>query len=535
MSSGADAVPDVWRPSIATVLSLVLVSVLSLPLFSLYLFKISQNQLIQQTEMELIGQSAVLAAVLQNEIEARTRPDIPLGTRVMPQKNMSPDEIYQPVGPILDLANHPIMPPRPDARPTSHPADDAFIVIGTWMTPALLTTQKVTLAGFRLLDPAGIVIAGRGEVGLSLAHIVEVEEALQGRFRSVLRQRASQSEAPPLGSISRGSDIRVFVAMPVLVREQVAAVVYASRTPRNTIKFLYDERMKFGIAIAAMLALTFVIGLVFHRAITGPMHGLIAHTNAVGNDVRGVPQPPKNHGTKELAQLSQSFLDMAEKLRIRSNYISTFATHVSHELKSPLTSIQGAAELLRDDIGSPASVRMSDADCRKFLDNVIADADRLTRITTRLRDLARAESPVITGACRLSEVIADLRLTFEALEVRASGDLGTEIRISAENAAIILSNLADNAVQHNAKRLEIRALKKVSTAIITIQDDGMGVSENNRARIFDSFFTTRRDAGGTGMGLAIVRAMLTSHHGTIRLLHSSQKSEFEITIPTTRN
>jgi len=58
-------------------------------------------------------------------------------------------------------------------------------------------------------------------------------------------------------------------------------------------------------------------------------------------------RPLKRHGTSEFARLSQSFLDMARRLNTRSSFISTFATHVSHELKSPLTSIQGAAELLR--------------------------------------------------------------------------------------------------------------------------------------------------------------------------------------------
>jgi signal transduction histidine kinase len=62
-------------------------------------------------------------------------------------------------------------------------------------------------------------------------------------------------------------------------------------------------------------------------------------------------------------------------------------------------------------------------------------------------------------------------------------------------------------------------------------DNGEGVSLNKRAQIFDSFFTTRRDSGGTGMGLAIVRAMLDAHGGVIRLLESEQGTAFELTIP----
>lgn len=103
---------------------------------------------------------------------------------------------------------------------------------------------------------------------------------------------------------------------------------------------------------------------------------------------------PDHHGTRELAMLSQGFLDMAERLYDRTDYIATFAAHVSHELKSPLSSIQGAAELLRD-----AADEMSERERQKFLDNVIADAQRLTALVERLRELARADNPH-TGAAR---------------------------------------------------------------------------------------------------------------------------------------
>jgi signal transduction histidine kinase len=219
---------------------------------------------------------------------------------------------------------------------------------------------------------------------------------------------------------------------------------------------------------------------------------------------------------------------MARRLNTRSSFISTFATHVSHELKSPLTSIQGAAELLRDDVEAPA---MDDEDRRKFLDNIIADTERLTAISARLRDLARAENPVAVGAAKLGDAIAALRTAFARLDIRASGDLDTPMRISEENAGIIFSNLADNAMRHCSSTLEISATRQGNLLLVTVSDNGEGVSPNNRTQIFDSFFTTRRDSGGTGMGLAIVRAMLDAHGGAIRLLDSAQGTAFELTIP----
>jgi signal transduction histidine kinase len=280
----------------------------------------------------------------------------------------------------------------------------------------------------------------------------------------------------------------------------------------------------------SMIVPTLLIGFLFHRTITEPMRELVERTDLVGKGDRDALRPLKRHGTSEFARLSQSFLEMARRLNTRSSFISTFATHVSHELKSPLTSIQGAAELLRDDIDATTPV-MTDNDKRKFLDNIIADTDRLTKISIRLRDFARAENPVAVGATKLSASIAGLRSAFETLKVRASGDLDTPMRISEENATIIFSNLADNAMRHQSLTLDISAARRGNSLLVMIVDNGEGVSPNNRTQIFDSFFTTRRDSGGTGMGLAIVRAMLDAHGGAIRLLESEQGTAFELTIP----
>lgn len=517
-----------WRPSLSLVVFLMLASVLSLPLFSLYFLKIYQNQLIQQTETELIAQSAALAAVFHREIENGIPPDVALGAKVTPPAQKFPDQPYQPIWPKLELANESVLPPRPPARAPSAPADAAFATLGARMMPDLLATQNVTLAGFRLLDPNGIVIAGRDEVGLSLAHLAEVGEALQGHFSAALRVRISKHDQPSLYSMSRGTGMRVFTAMPVVVRDQVAGVVYASRTPNNVFKHLYEQRGKVSLAILSMIVPTLLIGFLFHRTITEPMRELIERTDLVGNGDRHALRPLRRHGTREFARLSQSFLEMARRLNARSSFISTFATHVSHELKSPLTSIQGAAELLRDDVDAPS---MDDEDRRKFLDNIIADADRLAKIAGRLRDLARAENPVAVGAANLSDVIAGLRPAFASLDIRTGRDLDTPMRITEENAAIIFSNLADNAMRHGSSTLHVSAIRQQNLLRVSVSDNGEGVSDNNRTQIFDSFFTTRRDSGGTGMGLAIVRAMLEAHGGSIRLLDSERGTAFELVLP----
>lgn len=516
-----------WRPPLALMVFVLVASVLVLPLLGVFFFRIYENQLVHQTEAELIAQSAALAAMVQREVRQAGIPLERLGSDVGAQPATIVDGA-RPVVPSLDLAAQDLRGPRPDAVPGPAP-DPAFVAIGAAMAPVLLETQRATLAGFRLLDPNGVVIAGRGEAGLSLAHVDEVAEALRGTPRAALRLRVSSRPPPPLYSLSRGTGLRVFLAMPVIHEGRIAGVVYASRTPSNVFKHLYDERRKFIIAGLAIVLLSLLIGMAFHRTITRPVRALIARTKAIEAGDTSAMRPLSGHGTAEFAELSHSFLSMAESLKRRSDFIATFAAHVSHEMKSPLTSIQGAAELLRDDIG--ASPPMSADEQRRFLGMIIADTTRLSAIVQRLRELARAEAQPTGGMVTLAALLTDLRAAEPRLTIDISGETGLFLRISTENLRIVLAHLADNAACHGATRLDITARRADRTVILEVQDNGAGISPNNRARVFDSFFTTRRETGGTGMGLAIVRAMLTAHDGSIAVADSRTGTVFRLVLP----
>src|SRR5712671_5936610 len=318
-----------WRPSVGLIIFAVLASVATLPLVGLFFFRLYDNQLIHQTQAELIAQSRVLAAVFAREVESKRGAGIALGVELPLEARAESEDLVTPIRPALDLA----------AR----------------LMPIILETQKVTLAGFRILDPHGVVIAGRQEVGQSLAHIEEVAAALKGQYRAALRIRKPDKTPPPIYSISRGVGVHVFSAMPVIVDNHVAGVIYTSRTPSNIFDHLYRERVKFLLAGFAVIAATVVIGLVFSRTITRPMHELVSRAERIGRGDRDAFQPLKHYGTREFARLSRSFLDMAQQLSRRSDYIATFSAHLTHELKSPLTSIKGAAELLLESLQGEAS------------------------------------------------------------------------------------------------------------------------------------------------------------------------------------
>ncbi|MEE3624687.1 ATP-binding protein [Nitrospirillum sp. BR 11752] len=521
-----------WRPSLGMIVVAVLLAVAALPLAGLFFFRLYENQLVRQTEAELIAQASVLAATYADAVE-RLEPPPALSPAVM--TSQPADDRFHPIEPALDLTGDDVLGPRPPAQPATTAVDPALQAIGTQVYAIARRAQDQMLAGVRVLDFNGVILAGAEEVGQSLAGVPEVADALAGHYHASLRIRRSQHEPPPLYSISRGTGVRVFVALPIIAHTQdgdrVAGVIYASRTPNNIFRHLYGERRKVALAGACILAVILVIAFVFSRTITRPIHQLVRQTRELGT--RTLDQGPADaphYGTREIALLSQSFHDMAQRLSDRSRYITTFAAHVSHELKSPLTGIQGAAELLHDDLEGDQA--MAPEQRRRFLGNILADTRRLTALVQRLRDLAQADNPVRGGRADLAALWPDLAAQFPDLTLSAHGD-NAAVAMSAENALILFSHLADNAGHHGATALTVDVAVRDWAVVVTVADNGHGISPANRDRVFDAFFTTRRDSGGTGMGLHIVQSLLRAHGGDIRLAEKSPEggAVFEVTLP----
>ncbi|CAL77713.1 putative two-component system histidine kinase [Bradyrhizobium sp. ORS 278] len=519
-----------WRPSLGQIVFGVLALVATLPLVGLFFFRIYDNQLIRQTQAELIAQSRVLAAVYAEEVTARLAAGIPLGAEIPPDARPDSSDEVTPIRPLLDLLANDLFVRRPDARDAAQPADPAYVAIGARLTPVIRETQKVTLAGFRVLDPQGVVIAGRDEMGKSLAHIEEVAAALKGKYSAALRIRIPDKAPPPIYSFSRGVGVHVFSAMPVIVNDHVAGVIYTSRTPRNIFEHLYVERGKFIAAASAIILTTLLVGLIVARTITRPMRELVDRAGQIGrNDPAGF-RPLAHYGTRDFAELAEHFFAMAEQLAQRSSYVRNFSAHLTHELKSPLTSIKGAAELLMDSLHA-TSGQLTRAEQERFLGNILGDADRLERMAQRLRELARAEALQQSETSSPADVIPALRERFPAIQIELRGDLNHRVILSGETLLIVLTHLADNAMRHGARTIWLEAANRSNQLALSVSNDGHPISPENRARIFDAFFTTRRDSGGTGMGLSIVRAVMTSHGGAIDLLPDAPEVSFELRLP----
>lgn len=261
------------------------------------------------------------------------------------------------------------------------------------------------------------------------------------------------------------------------------------------------------LAVVTTLLLAFLLW----RLVLRPVYALTAHAKAV-KDGRDDAPLPRHFGTPELTALGQAVLDMGSTLQDREAGLRAYTNHVTHELKSPLTSLIGATELLEDDT--------SPEDRAKLTETIRTSALKMQVLLDALRRLAKARDPLGHGPTQLS-------VALNKVEAGVALDLHHDRAVPLDPDALhaILTHLSQNAAAHGARQLKITGTENG----FTVQDDGPGIAEGNRARIFEPFFTTRRATGGTGMGLAIVRTMLGAAGGDIALLPAKRGALFDIT------
>ena len=222
-----DATPRKYRPPIRLILVVMLLIAFATPLVGLFFLRVIENQLVRRTEAELIGQSAALAATYSSEIKRAGIEEVWLGSKAVGMFRDALTDPYIPLVPTIDLATDPILPPRPDAEQALSPPAAGYLIVGQTMQPIVTATVRRTLSGILLLDADGRIILGPN-IGKTLKHVPEVQEALDGEFASALRTRLRKIPPPWVYSFTKGASLRVFTAFPVIVDGRAAGVVYAS-------------------------------------------------------------------------------------------------------------------------------------------------------------------------------------------------------------------------------------------------------------------------------------------------------------------
>lgn len=513
-----------------TIIFGTLLFVAALPGVGAVFLRVYENALVRRTEAELVAQSAALAASA-----AVIWPGQPLGPQLVPppspvgiRGNDAPYGPYEESATEVDLQSAAILPERPAPARKRSPIDAAALSVMRTMAPAMAETKNETLASIQLLDRSGTLLNGYGAGG-SLARVPEVAAALRGEPATVLRRNASYRQVYPLEWLSRAPGIRLHHARPIRVGGTVVGAILVSRSPNSLFRGLYEDRGK--IALGVILIFGTLVGLsaVLSRAIVRPVESLSRATRSMTNGRAAMLDRPSLQ-VVEIRALYDDFETMADAIARRSRYLRDFAAAVSHEFKTPLTSISGAIELLEDH-----GATMSDTEKQGFLANIAADAERLSRLVRRMMELAKADMGVVDGTER-ADVPATLAKLADGYRSAAFGirtDFASslpQVRMDPAGLETIAATLIDNARQAGANDLLIRAQLRQEQVEIIFADNGSGIAQGDRDRLFEPFFTSKRHSGGTGMGLSIARSLAEAHGGRIDLTDSEAGACFTLSL-----
>ncbi|MEA3013367.1 MAG: two-component system, OmpR family, sensor histidine kinase ChvG [Sphingomonadales bacterium] len=501
-----------------TILFATLLFVAALPGFGAVFLRVYENSVVRQTEAELNAQGAVLASAYRA---------FWTGGRAVAE----PAAIPPPERPTIDLSVMPVLPVQPGAEPRAGPFEARALAVAAALRPIAADSARPTLAAVRILDRNGRVLIGRDDVGASYAHLPEVRDALAGRgVQTVLRRRDGYEARYWLEFLSRASAIRVHQAHPVIVGGEMVGVIMLSRSPRGLFVGIYQDRGKIALGIGLIFTMLLILAGLLSRGIARPIEALGKATQDVARGPVTIPDPPVTAAI-EIRALYENFGSMAARIDKRSRYLRDFAAAVSHEFKTPIAGIRGALELLEDH-----EETMSADERRRFLANAAADAERLSLLLERLLHLARADMAVAPDDAA-TPVADPLRAVADAMrgpDLAIRLDIAPDLPPAAAAAEVVeavLQILVENSRQAGAGEVAIAAGSRDGRIMIRLGDNGAGVPEGDRERVFEPFHTGRREQGGSGLGLSIARSLLASCGGTIANIPAERGACFEIELP----
>ncbi len=514
-------------PRLRTVLLLSNLAILALPVAGLWALRLYESALLRQTEAELVAQAAVLASVFREQLHIPFEASPP-GTPPQP----APAALHMARRPGLDFAVDPVLPPQPQDEPAP-PGDPAAVAAGQALTPVLRDAQLVTLASLRITDRNGVIVATTGsDLSRSLKGWDEVARVLAGEpIVSSLHKRDPAQVV--LGGISRTSGLRVFVALPVTDGTGAAAgVVVLSRTPNSLSDTIWGKRYPLTGLILLLIAGGAALAAAISRLVTRPLGVVVAQAQVVA--AGGSLTASQHSGIREVVELSDAIARMAQTLETRANYIKGFAASVSHEFKTPLTSIRAAGELLEDHAST-----ISPQERQRLLGVVSDGVARLELLVRRLVELARADMLRAgmggNDATRVGPVLDRVagRYRGRGMQIQVTGDAGSVTMPEDALVALLPSMLETACVHAPGAEVQIVARNRLGRGANHCAGQRprhpgcrSGVGRSNR-------FSRRLAAhGGTGLGLPIVRAIASSVGGSVTLLPSITGAEFVISLPS---
>lgn len=488
----------------------------AVPVSAILILKLGVNRFIHETEQSLIQQGAIYSSAYAAAFEAATRETggekMP-GYYLPPQKRVFWNASARTFRPLLDLRQDKVLPVRPGAKPVALAPGNRHRAIAPDLELLSKRAGRTTLSNVLFLDHKGRDLHASTPEGF--AELPEVNKALNGGIGAVLRWRRGAERSSSFIRLNRGTGFRVFVAYPVISENRVIGAVYLSRTPDELGTYLSEEWLSV-IVVAAVTAIgATLLGILLVRQISRPIMDLRNRARALARGDLENLDHLQHYGTRELAQLGDAVVSMARTLSERSTEISTYTTHVTHELKAPVTAIISASELLEES-------SLPNASRRQLLETLKAQGQRMERLLNQLRDITRLRQQMRGSPAKL----ADMLPAPSDLHIIATPD-DAILPLSLRHGQTVFAHLVQNAIGHGAGQIKIVWRDNV----LEILDNGEGFEDKDISRLTEPFYTTRRDSGGTGLGLSVVNAILERYGTRIEAAPSPEGALFRIAFP----
>ncbi len=356
----------------------------------------------------------------------------------------------------------------------------------------------------------------------------EVGSALTGETKGRKLQAVRRDE---------NGDLIVSVAIPVKnVQAHVGAVLMSTQGD-DFEALLWDERRAVFQVFLIALAVNIAVALAYASTIARPIRSLAKAADKIRSSrpksgLAGQANLPAIRRRDEIGTLAASLRDMTEALNARMTAIEQFAADVSHEIKTPLTSLRSAVETL--DLASTPEAR------NRLLSVIMHDVDRLDRLITDISNASRLDAELSRED---NEVVSLPNLVRELIKIATLSPARPGVRIESEVLAgalgegalsvigiesrlgQVIQNLIDNAVSFSPEGGTVwvrtrRERAEDGTFVITVvEDEGPGIPEDSLVRIFERFYTQRPEEAdfgkNSGLGLSISKQIVEVHGGKI--------------------
>ncbi|MBT3296002.1 MAG: two-component system sensor histidine kinase CreC [Verrucomicrobia bacterium] len=366
-------------------------------------------------------------------------------------------------------------------------------------------------------DAAGIVVYdsdGGRDVGADYSQWNDVYLTLKGRYGA----RATRAVLDdPTSSI-------LHVAAPIMQGERIAGVLAVAKPAGSVEPFRETARrriIRYGILMGVLVI---VLGMGISLWITSPIEKLTAYANAIRDGKRPAPPPI---GRSEVGRLAESFEQMRDALEGKQ-YVERYVETLTHEMKSPLSVIRGAAELMEEEM--PVEQRL------RFIRNIRSETERIQTLIDRLLLLSALErrkglqdAEPIDMPALVNDVVDGMAPQVEARHLDISSTLDDVPPVKGERFLLrqAIANLLQNAIDFTPPNGHIRVTLALDNSAVrlTIHNSGPGIPDFATDRIFERFYSlARTDTGrkSSGIGLTLVKEVADLHSGTISITNSTE-------------